>query len=356
MSRRLLVTGAAGFIGANFVRYWLAAHPGDLVVALDALTYAGNRESLPPPASNFSFVHADIRDQDKVAALLRDQALDTIVHFAAESHVDRSISAPDAFIDANIVGTHSLLKAAREAWLGPGSPKAQAHRFHQVSTDEVYGSLPPDAPPCDEAQPYAPNSPYAASKAAADHLVRAYHRTYGLQATISACSNNYGPYQFPEKLIPLCLANILRGLPLPIYGDGLNIRDWLFVADHCRGLDLALTKGRAGERYNIGGSNERTNLSLVKALCTQLEQRFAQRPALAKAYPESPANRQGGAHGLIEFVADRPGHDRRYALDASKARRDLGFNPRHTPEAGLAATIDWYLANRPWWQPLLESQ
>ena len=247
MAKSLLVTGAAGFIGANFVHYWASAHPDDRVVAYDALTYAGNLASLDALRgnANFNFVHADICDYERVLQTLREHEVDTVVHFAAESHVDRSITGPDAFIETNIVGTHSLLKAAREVWLG-GS-ETRPHRFHHVSTDEVYGSLLPDAPGFHEQQKYEPNSPYSASKAASDHLVRAYLHTYGLQVTTSNCSNNYGPYHFPEKLIPLCITNILRGLPLPVYGDGSNIRDWLYVEDHCRGIELVLQRGEVGE-------------------------------------------------------------------------------------------------------------
>jgi dTDP-glucose 4,6-dehydratase len=256
MARSLLVTGAAGFIGANFVHYWLREHPEDRVTGYDALTYAGNRDNLAALADDprFELVHADIRDESRLTWLLRDQAVDTLVHFAAESHVDRSISGPDAFIDTNIVGTHSLLKAAREVWLSGGG---RPHRFHHVSTDEVYGSLAPGDPGFHEAQQYQPNSPYSASKAASDHLVRAYHHTYGLQVSTSNCSNNYGPFHFPEKLIPLCITNILRGRPLPVYGDGSNIRDWLYVEDHCRGIERVLNDGVVGECYNIGGNNER---------------------------------------------------------------------------------------------------
>ena len=265
MADTLLVTGAAGFIGANFVHYWLASHPQDRVIAYDALTYAGNRESLAALEQDprLRFVHGDIRDDALVRSLLQDEEVSVLVHFAAESHVDRSITGPDAFIETNIVGTHALLKAARSVWLdGDGRP----HRFHHVSTDEVYGSLSADAPGFHEAQQYQPNSPYSASKAASDHLVRSYHHTYGLQVTTSNCSNNYGPFHFPEKLIPLCITNILRGLELPVYGDGSNIRDWLYVEDHCRGIELVIARGQLGESYNIGGNNEWNNLAIVQLL------------------------------------------------------------------------------------------
>lgn len=352
MTDTLLVTGAAGFIGANFVHYWLREHPEDRVIVYDALTYAGNRASLSAVEGDkrFIFVHADIRDESRVTQLLRDEAINQIVHFAAESHVDRSISGPDAFIDTNIIGTHSLLKAARNVWLeGDGKP----HRFHHVSTDEVYGSLAPDAPGFFEAQQYQPNSPYSASKAASDHLVRAYHHTYGLQVTTSNCSNNYGPFHFPEKLIPLCLTNILRGLELPVYGDGSNIRDWLYVEDHCRGIDLVLKKGTVGETYNIGGNNEWNNLAIVKLLCAQLDARFAADPTLARQYPDAPQARGDSADTLIRFVTDRAGHDWRYAIDASRIMRELGYSPVETFETGIERTIDWYLANERWWRPLL---
>jgi dTDP-glucose 4,6-dehydratase len=355
MPRSLLVTGAAGFIGANFVHYWSARHPEDAIVAYDALTYAGNRASLSDllQRENFHFVHADIRDYDRVLAVLRERRVDTLVHFAAESHVDRSISGPDAFIDTNIVGTHALLKAAREYWLVEKG--TTSHRFHHVSTDEVYGSLSPEAPGFHEEQKYEPNSPYSASKAASDHLVRAYLHTYGLQVTTSNCSNNYGPYHFPEKLIPLCLTNILRGLPLPVYGDGSNIRDWLYVEDHCRGIELVLQRGRVGESYNIGGNNEWNNLAIVNLLCDQLDARFASDPGLSTRFPESPCADGSGARGLIRFVEDRAGHDWRYAIDASKISTELGYNPHESFETGLQRTLDWYLENEAWWRPLLKS-
>jgi dTDP-glucose 4,6-dehydratase len=352
MSKSLLVTGAAGFIGANFVHYWLRQYPEDAVVAFDALTYAGNRANLAEleDKPNFSFVHADICDQARVLQTLQEHQVDTLVHFAAESHVDRSISGPDAFIQTNIVGTHSLLCAAREYWL---SGEAKEHRFHHVSTDEVYGSLSPTDPAFLESRQYEPNSPYSASKAASDHLVRAYLHTYGLQVTTSNCSNNYGPFHFPEKLIPLCLTNILRGLPLPIYGDGSNIRDWLYVEDHCRGIELVLQQGEVGETYNVGGNNEWNNLDIVKLLCQQMDQRFAADPELAQRFPDSPCASGGSASDLVEFVTDRAGHDWRYAIDAGKISSELGYEPAESFETGLARTLDWFLANEDWWRPLL---
>ncbi|MFT4767083.1 MAG: dTDP-glucose 4,6-dehydratase [Glaciecola sp.] len=354
MPKTLLVTGAAGFIGSNFVHYWLAAHPDDRVIGYDALTYAGNRANLAAVEArdNFSFVHADICDESRVTQLLRDESVDTLVHFAAESHVDRSITGPDAFIETNIIGTHSLLKAARTVWLeGDGKP----HRFHHVSTDEVYGSLAPDAPGFFEAQQYQPNSPYSASKAASDHLVRAYQHTYGLQVSTSNCSNNYGPFHFPEKLIPLCMTNILRGLELPVYGDGSNIRDWLYVEDHCRGIDLVLNKGQVGESYNIGGNNEWNNLAIVNLLCERLDARFTADPSLQERYPNAPQCRGEPANSLIHFVTDRAGHDWRYAIDASRIMSELGYAPAETFETGIERTLDWYLDNESWWRPLVQA-
>ena len=353
MSKSLLVTGAAGFIGANFAHYWMRHHPGDRLVAYDALTYAGNLANLDAlrDQPNFSFVHADICDYDRVLQTMREHAIDTVVNFAAESHVDRSITGPDAFIETNIVGTHSLLKAAREVWQGGAG--IQPHRFHHVSTDEVYGSLAPGDAAFTEQHQYQPNSPYSASKAASDHLVRAYHHTYGLAVTTSNCSNNYGPFHFPEKLIPLCVTNILRGLPLPVYGDGSNIRDWLYVEDHCRGIELVLQRGELGETYNIGGNNEWGNLAIVQQLCDSLDARFAADPSLAQRFPDAPGARGASARELITFVQDRAGHDWRYAIDASRASGELGYTPLESFESGLERTLDWFLANEDWWRPLL---
>ena len=352
---RLLVTGGAGFIGANFVHYWLARHPKDRVVVLDLLTYAGNRTSLAAAEGDprFRFVHGDIGDQGLGERLLREEEIDTIVNFAAESHVDRSIHGPDPFVTTNIVGTHALLKAARAVWLD-GSYAGRPHRFHHVSTDEVYGSLAPSDLPFTETTPYAPNSPYSASKAAADHLVRAYHHTYGLTTTTSNCSNNYGPYQFPEKLIPLVLLNILHGKALPIYGDGSNIRDWLYVEDHCQGIERVLLQGKAGEVYNIGGNNEWTNIDIVHHLCRLLDASFAAKPGLRQRFPECPATQGKKAESLIAFVADRPGHDRRYAIDAGKITKELGYQPRESFETGIAKTVAWYLANESWWRAVMD--
>jgi len=342
--RKLLVTGGAGFIGANFVTYWTSKYPNDHVVVIDALTYAGNKANLVQVEDHphFQFVHGDIGDKSLVQSLLVDGKLDTIVHFAAESHVDRSIHEPDAFIQTNVNGTHNLLKVAREVWLDSDDAPA-THRFHHVSTDEVYGTLGPDDPAFTEETPYAPNSPYAASKAASDHLVRAYHHTFGLQVSTSNCSNNYGPYQFPEKLIPLMILNALDGKPLPIYGDGGNIRDWIYVEDHCAGIVRALEAGRPGEQYVFGGNSELSNLQVVDAICDELD---SLRPVA-----ENQALKNQGIDRYSElksFVEDRPGHDRRYAIDASKAKRELDWTPEVDFQAALNRTIVWYLEHDDW--------
>ena len=346
----ILVTGGAGFIGGNFVHYWAEQHPDDAIVVLDALTYAGNRSTISG-VEQAELVEGDIRDTDLVERLLRDRAISTIVHFAAESHVDRSITGPDAFIDTNILGTNSLLKAARKVWLDEGS--GRPHRFHHISTDEVYGSLGPDDAAFSETTPYAPNSPYSASKASSDHLVRAYHHTYGLEVTTSNCSNNYGPYQYPEKLIPLFLLNALYGRDLPIYGDGMNVRDWLHVEDHCRGIEACLDKGVPGETYNIGGGAELTNIAVIEQICTQVDRAFAADLFLAQQYPDAPAATGRASKILKTFVTDRAGHDRRYAIDEEKARTDLGYAPKYDFKMGLAKTIRWYLDNRQWWESFL---
>jgi dTDP-glucose 4,6-dehydratase len=311
---QVLVTGGAGFIGSNFIRYLLTAEPSVQIVNLDALTYAGRLENLAdlPDPERHTFVHGDIGDRSLVDRLLRDHRVDTIIHFAAESHVDRSIQDPSVFIQTNVVGTFTLLEAARAGGI----------RFHHVSTDEVFGSLGPEDPAFTETTPYAPSSPYSASKAASDHLVRAYGRTYQLPVTISHCSNNYGPYQLPDKLIPLAITNALAGRPMPVYGDGRQIRDWLYITDHCEALHAILTRGNLGETYNIGGGNQRTNLEVVQTIC-----------ALMTGQSSS---------SLIRHVPDRPGHDRRYALDTSKITRQLGWQPRHTLADGLRATAEWY--------------
>ncbi|MCT2398402.1 dTDP-glucose 4,6-dehydratase [Novosphingobium mangrovi (ex Huang et al. 2023)] len=346
----ILVTGGAGFIGGNFVHYWSARHPDDTIIVLDLLTYAGNRSTIEG-VERMELVEGDIRDTALVEKLLRERDIATIVHFAAESHVDRSISGPDAFIDTNILGTNSLLKAARAVWLDQGS--GRDHRFHHISTDEVYGSLGPNDPPFREDTPYAPNSPYSASKASSDHLVRAYHHTFGLQTTTSNCSNNYGPYQYPEKLIPLFLINALSGKPLPIYGDGLNVRDWLHVEDHCRGIEACLTNGALGETYNIGGGAELPNLTVIEEICRGVDAAFEKDPTLADRYPDAPPAKGGQTARLKTFVTDRAGHDRRYAIDETKARATIGYAPARDFASGIRDTIDWYLANEPWWRALL---
>ncbi len=330
--KALLITGGAGFIGSNFVRYWMKTHPEDRVINLDALTYAGNLENLHgiDDSANYRFVHGDICDKNIVEQVFNDESIDLVVHFAAESHVDRSITGPEAFITTNIQGTFNLLETARKAWDGNDA----GCRFLHVSTDEVYGSLGMQDPAFSETTPFAPNSPYAASKASSDHLLRAYFHTYGMPVVTTNCSNNYGPYQFPEKLIPLVTINALEDKPLPIYGEGLNIRDWLHVDDHCRGIDKVLQEGRLGETYNIGGCNEWTNIDIVRLICSILDEL---RPG---ARPKSE---------LIAFVKDRPGHDLRYAINANKIMSELNWEPEYTFEADIRQTIQWYLDNEEWW-------
>lgn len=341
---RILVTGGAGFIGSAVCRH-LIRNTGHSVVNVDKLTYAANLSSLEPVADDprYRFVRLDICNREAMLALMREAGIDAVMHLAAESHVDRSIDGPAAFIETNIVGTYQLLEAAREYWSGLPADRKAAFRFHHVSTDEVYGSLPLESGLFTEETPYAPSSPYSASKAASDHLVNAWWHTYGLPVVLSNCSNNYGPYHFPEKLVPLMILNALHDKPLPVYGNGANVRDWLFVEDHARALELVLTKGRPGESYNVGGNSERTNLEVVEAVCDLVD---ARRP------------RPGGGsrRDLITFVADRPGHDLRYAIDASKIRRELGWAPAQTFESGLAATVDWYLDNERWWRPIREGR
>jgi dTDP-glucose 4,6-dehydratase len=323
----LLVTGGAGFIGSNFVVSTIK-ETGEPIVNLDKLTYAGSLRNLAALREDkrHTFVQGDICDRALVAEILKKHKPRAIVHFAAESHVDRSITGPAAFVQTNVVGTFSLLEEARSY--------GEKIRFLHVSTDEVYGSLGPSDPAFTEETPYAPNSPYAASKAASDHLVRAYHHTYGLDTVTTNCSNNYGPYQYPEKLIPLMIATALAGKPLPVYGDGKNVRDWLYVLDHCDGIRVALERGRSGETYNIGGASERMNIDLVRTICALLDEM---------------APRKGGSYAeLISFVTDRPGHDRRYAIDATKIARELGWKPRESFESGLKKTVRWYLENREW--------
>ncbi|MBK7542234.1 MAG: dTDP-glucose 4,6-dehydratase [Candidatus Competibacteraceae bacterium] len=326
--RNVLVTGGAGFIGCNFVRYLLASDPAIRIVNLDLLTYAGSPDNLRdlPDPTRHTFVRGDICDRPLVDRLLREHAIDTIAHFAAESHVDRSITGPAAFVQTNLVGTFTLLEAARLAWL-PGTSAADC-RFHHISTDEVYGTLQRDDPPFTEVTPYAPNSPYSASKAGSDHLVRAYFHTYGLPVVTTNCSNNYGPFQHGEKFIPTVIRSCLLQKPIPVYGDGSNIRDWLYVEDHCRGIDAVIRNGQPGETYNIGGCNEWANLNITKRICALLDQRRPQ---------HAPHER------LISFVTDRPGHDWRYAIDASKMARELDWRPAETFDTGIAKTVEWYL-------------
>ncbi len=332
----ILVTGGAGFIGSNFVIDWLR-ETGEPVINLDKLTYAGNPENLAGLRGDkrHDFVQGDINDADLLADLLKRHAPRAIVHFAAESHVDRSIHGPAEFIQTNINGTFTLLEAARAHWSALDGGAKAAFRFLHVSTDEVYGSLGQDDPAFAETHPYQPNSPYSASKAASDHLVRAYHHTYGLPTLTTNCSNNYGPYQFPEKLIPLILLNAIAGKPLPIYGDGLNVRDWLYVGDHCSAIRAVLAKGRPGETYNIGGRAEMTNLAVVKTLCGLLD----------KLHPGSPVTPH---EKLVTYVKDRPGHDRRYAMNADKLERELGWRPAESFESGIEKTVRWYLDNTAW--------
>lgn len=332
----IFVTGGAGFIGSNFILEWLQ-HSDERVVNLDALTYAGNLENLASLADDTRhlFVKGDIGDTVLVARLLAEHRPRAIVNFAAESHVDRSIHGPEVFIQANIVGTFRLLEAARAHWLGLEEADQGEFRFLHVSTDEVYGSLALEEPAFTETNPYAPNSPYSASKAASDHLVRAYHHTYGLPVLTTNCSNNYGPYQFPEKLIPLCIHNALAGKPLPLYGDGQQIRDWLYVADHCSAIRRVMASGTVGEVYNIGGWNEKTNLEVVQTICSILDE--------LKPRPDGSSYQK-----QIVFVHDRPGHDRRYAIDATKIERELRWKPAETFETGIRRTVRWYLANQSW--------
>ncbi len=349
--KNVLVTGGAGFIGSNFVRYLLEVESQLQVVNLDALTYAGSLENLRdlPRPERHTFIQGDICNRDLVRDLLHQHQIDTIVHFAAETHVDRSILGPEPFIQTNVIGTFTLLEAARKYWLVEKALPLEQVRFHHVSTDEVYGTLNPDDPAFSETTPYAPNSPYAASKASSDHLARSYNHTYQLPLTISNCSNNYGPRQFPEKLIPLIILNALTGKPLPVYGDGQQIRDWLFVTDHCEAIHRILTQGTSGETYNIGGNNQPANLTIVETVCDLLDD-----PSTLLTLSRRSLGRAGlqpltGPHrNLIKFVADRPGHDRRYAMNISKIGRELGWQPRYSLNDGLLATVQWILANPEW--------
>ena len=337
---RFLVTGGAGFIGSAVVR--LLAGKGRRVVNVDKLTYAGNLESLRDVAEapNYRFVEADIGDAPLMLALMQEEQVDAVMHLAAESHVDRSIDGPGVFVETNVVGTVRLLDAALAYWRGLPADRRGNFRFHHVSTDEVFGDLPFDAGIFTEETAYAPSSPYSASKAAADHFVRAWHATYGLPVVLSNCSNNYGPFHFPEKLVPLTILNAVEGRPLPVYGRGENVRDWLHVEDHARALEQVVTRGRVGESYNVGARSERTNLQVVEAICDLVDERL------------------GGEsrRSLISFVEDRPGHDRRYAIDPSKIERELGWHAEESFESGLKKTVDWYLDNEWWWRPIREKK
>jgi dTDP-glucose 4,6-dehydratase len=335
--KNILVTGGAGFIGSNFIRYLLDQDPDVQIVNLDLLTYAGSLENLKdlPGQDRHVFVKGDVADQALVNGILSHHKIDTIVHFAAETHVDRSILGPAQFIQTNIIGTFSLLEAARKYWLDERKMPVDQVRFHHVSTDEVFGSLSPSDPPFNEKTPYDPRSPYSASKASSDHLVRAYFHTYGLPVTISNCTNNYGPYQFPEKLIPLMITNAMRGISLPVYGDGQQVRDWLYVEDHCDAILRILVSGKPGETYAVGGDNQPPNLTLVKQICSILDELF-------------PESTNAPHEKLIQFVGDRPGHDRRYDMDISKIREELGWQPKESLGSGLTRTIQWYAGNLEW--------
>ena len=335
--KNILVTGGAGFIGSNFIRYIQSSRPAIHTVNLDLLTYAGNLENLDEltSAANYTFVLGDICDQKLVEELLRKRQIDTIVHFAAESHVDRSISGPAQFVQTNIVGTFTLLEAARQVWQKEGLVEPEKTRFHHVSTDEVFGSLGPDDPAFSETTPYAPRSPYSASKASSDHLARAYFHTYGLPVTITNCTNNYGPYQFPEKLIPLFILNAIEGKPLPVYGDGKQIRDWLYVEDHCRAIEAVIERGTNGDTYTIGGGNQPTNLELIGMICSLLDE-------------ELPGSKYAPHSSLIRYVTDRQGHDRRYAMNSQKIHQELGWQPKESLESGLRKTVKWFLSRPDW--------
>lgn len=338
--KRILVTGGAGFIGSAVVRH-IIADTNNSVVVVDKLTYAGNLESLTPVADNerYSFEQVDICNRNELDRVFAQYQPDYVMHLAAESHVDRSIDGPADFIETNIVGTYTMLEAARQYWNGLDASRKEAFRFHHISTDEVYGDLHGTDDFFTETTPYAPSSPYSASKASSDHLVRAWLRTYGFPTIVTNCSNNYGPYHFPEKLIPLIILNALAGKPLPVYGNGAQIRDWLYVEDHARALYLVVTEGAIGETYNIGGHNERKNIDVVKTVCALLEELVPNKPEGVEHYAD-----------LITYVTDRPGHDMRYAIDAAKIERELGWRPQETFESGIRKTVQWYLANESWWK------
>jgi dTDP-glucose 4,6-dehydratase len=335
--KNILVTGGAGFIGANFVHYLLRTEPDVSIINLDVLTYAGNLDNLKdlPDPDRHHFIQGDICDQELVNRIFQEYAIETVVHFAAETHVDRSILGPAQFIQTNIVGTFTLLEAARKAWLVDKIVPLENAHFHHVSTDEVFGSLGPGDPAFSETTPYSPNSPYSAAKASSDHLVRAYFHTYHLPVTITNCSNNYGPYQFPEKLIPLMILNALNAKPLPIYGDGQQVRDWLYVEDHCEAIWRVVKDGRLGETYNVGGDNQPANLRVVQTICGILDEL-------------APAENGQPHESLLQYVQDRPGHDRRYAMNIDKIHQELGWSPRQSLESGMLKTVEWYLNNPEW--------
>ncbi|AUH02172.1 dTDP-glucose 4,6-dehydratase [Prodigiosinella confusarubida] len=341
---KILVTGGAGFIGSSVVRH-IIKNTANAVVNVDKLTYAGNLESLTDIENHerYTFEQVDICDRPRMDHVFQVHQPDVVMHLAAESHVDRSIDGPAAFIETNIVGTYTLLESARTYWNTLGTEKKSGFRFHHISTDEVYGDLDSADGLFTESTSYSPSSPYSASKASSDHLVRAWYRTYGLPTIITNCSNNYGPYHFPEKLIPLMILNALEGKPLPVYGDGMQIRDWLFVEDHARALYKVVSEGKVGETYNIGGHNEKTNIGVVKTICSLLEELVPNKPQGVKAYQD-----------LIIYVKDRPGHDVRYAIDAGKIARDLGWVPEETFESGIRKTVEWYLNNQSWWSRVLD--
>ncbi|MGR5539408.1 dTDP-glucose 4,6-dehydratase [Vibrio campbellii] len=341
---KILVTGGAGFIGSAVIRH-IIRDTQDTVINLDKLTYAGNLESLIEVSSHsrYHFEHVDICDRNELDRVFAEHKPDAVMHLAAESHVDRSIDGPAAFIDTNVMGTYHLLEAARQYWLTLDEVGKSAFRFHHISTDEVYGDLEGTDDLFTETTSYAPSSPYSASKASSDHLVRAWQRTYGLPTVVTNCSNNYGPYHFPEKLIPLMILNALDGKPLPVYGDGMQIRDWLFVEDHARALYKVVTEGEIGETYNIGGHNEKANIDVVKTICSLLEEFRPNKPAGVTSY-----------ESLITYVKDRPGHDVRYAIDATKIAQELNWRPEETFESGIRKTVEWYLSNQQWWQRVLD--
>ncbi|MDG2945459.1 dTDP-glucose 4,6-dehydratase [Bisgaard Taxon 10/6] len=344
MNKKILVTGGAGFIGSAVVRH-IINDTQDSVINVDKLTYAGNLESLESVENSprYAFEQVDICDKVALERVFNQHQPDAVMHLAAESHVDRSIDGPAAFIETNIVGTYTLLEAARSYWNGLPEDKKRKFRFHHISTDEVYGDLEGTDDLFTETTPYAPSSPYSASKASSDHLVRAWLRTYGLPTIVTNCSNNYGPFHFPEKLIPLMILNALEGKKLPVYGDGMQIRDWLFVEDHARALYKVVTEGVVGETYNIGGHNEKANIEVVRTICTLLEELVQNKPAGITKYED-----------LITYVTDRPGHDVRYAIDATKIDRELGWKPQETFESGIRKTVEWYLANKKWWSRVLD--